>query len=120
MERRNLLDHELELRELLTADSTTISIANTKNGTKGAIVHHDAIGGAICPVAALARRIANLHGMDLKCSLSMVCHPATRATQTDASLWRYGGEQRLTACWIRVTPLTACHLTAFGLEVRWL
>ena len=31
----NLLDHELELRELLTADSATISIANTKNGTKG-------------------------------------------------------------------------------------
>ncbi len=77
----NLLDHELELRELLTADSATISIANTKNGTKEAVVHHDAIGGTICPIAALARRIANLHGMDLKCSLSMVCHPATRATR---------------------------------------
>ncbi len=51
----NLLDHGLELRALLTADSATISIANTKNGTKGAVVHHDAIGSAICPVAALAR-----------------------------------------------------------------
>jgi hypothetical protein len=30
-----LLDHGLELRALLTADSVTISIANTKNGTKG-------------------------------------------------------------------------------------
>jgi hypothetical protein len=77
----NLLDHELELREQLTADSATISNANTKNGTKGAVVHHDAIGGTICPVAALAQRIANLHGMDLKCSLSMVCYPATRATR---------------------------------------
>jgi hypothetical protein len=77
----NLLDHELERRDLLTADSATISIANTKNGTKGAVVHHDAIGGAICPVAALARRIANLRGMEPACRLSTVCHPATRATQ---------------------------------------
>jgi hypothetical protein len=71
----------LELKALLMADSATISIANTKNGTKGAVVHHDTIGGAIRPVAALAQRIANLHGMDLECSLSMACHPATRATR---------------------------------------
>jgi hypothetical protein len=77
----NLLDHELELRELLTDDSTIISIANTKNGTKGAVVHHDAIGGANGPVAALARRIANLRGMEPACRLSMVCHPATHATR---------------------------------------
>ncbi len=78
----NLLDRELELRDLLTADSATISIANTKNGTKGAVVHHNAIGGAICPVAALlARRVANLRGMEPACRLSMVCHPATRATR---------------------------------------
>ena len=32
-----------------------ILIANTKNGTKGAFVHHDAFGSIICPVAALAR-----------------------------------------------------------------
>jgi hypothetical protein len=76
----NLLEHELELRELLMADSATISIANTKNVTKGAVVHHDAIGGAICPVAALAQRIANLCGMEPVCRLSTVCHPATCAT----------------------------------------
>ncbi len=51
----NLLDHELELKDLRMADSTTISIVNTKNGTKGAVVHRGIIGGAICPVAALAR-----------------------------------------------------------------
>ncbi len=77
----NLLDHELELRELLTADSATISIANTKNGMKGAVVYHDAIGGAICPVTALARRIANLCGMEPACRLSTMCHPATWATR---------------------------------------
>jgi hypothetical protein len=76
----NLLDHELELKALLTADSATISIANTKNGTKRAVVHHNAIGGVICPVAALARQIANLRGMEPACRLSTVCHPAARAT----------------------------------------
>jgi hypothetical protein len=47
----------------------------------GALVHHDTIGGAICPVAALARRIANLHRMELTCWLSMVCHPSACAIQ---------------------------------------
>jgi hypothetical protein len=44
-------------------------------------VHHDAIGGSICPVAALAWRIANLRGMKLTCGLSTVCHPGARATR---------------------------------------
>jgi hypothetical protein len=77
----NLLDHELELKALLTADRATIFIANTKNGTKGAVVHHDAIGGAICPFAALAWQISNLRGMEPACGLSTVCHPASRATR---------------------------------------
>ncbi len=77
----NLLDHELELKALLTADSATISIANTKNGTIGAVVHHNAIGGAICPVAALARQIVNLRGVEPTCGLSTVCHLAACATR---------------------------------------
>ncbi len=76
-----LLDHGLGRDALLEADSATISIANTKNGTKGAVVHHDAIGGVICPVAALARRIANLQGMKETCWLSMVCHTSGRVTR---------------------------------------
>ena len=76
-----LLDHESPLPTLLLADSATISIANTKNGTKGAFVHHDAIKSVICPVAALARRIANLHGMRASTPLSTVCHPPTRITR---------------------------------------
>jgi hypothetical protein len=55
-----ILPHSSTLATLLTADSATICIANTKNGTKGAVIHHDAFGGPICPIAALARRIANL------------------------------------------------------------
>jgi hypothetical protein len=49
-----LLPHSAGLTTLLMADSVTICIANTKNGTKGAVIHHDAFGGPICPVAALA------------------------------------------------------------------
>jgi hypothetical protein len=76
-----LLDHELDLHTLLCADSTTISIANTKNGTKSAFVHHDAVGGNICPVAALTRQMANLRGMRASTLLSTVCHPPTRTTR---------------------------------------
>ena len=48
---------------------------------KGAFVHHDAFGGDICPVAALARRIANLRGMWALTPLRTVCHPPTRTTR---------------------------------------
>jgi hypothetical protein len=47
--RGTILDHAAPLSTLLRADSATISIANTKNGTKGAFVHQYAIQGAICP-----------------------------------------------------------------------
>ena len=76
-----LLDLELGLPTLVSADSATIAIANTKNGTKGAFVHHDAFGGDICPVAALARRIAKLRGMRASTPLSTVYHPPTGTTR---------------------------------------
>jgi len=55
-----VLSQSAGLEALLRANSTMICIANMKNGTKGAVVHHDAFGGIICSVAALARRIANV------------------------------------------------------------
>ncbi len=72
-----LLNHESTLAHLLQADSATIVIANTKNGTKGAVVYHDAIEGSCCLVAALARQIANLQGMQLTTPLSTFCLPHT-------------------------------------------
>ena len=51
-----------------------ICIAHTKNGTKGAVVHHKAFGGPICVVAALARRIANMQGGAALGSLSSIYH----------------------------------------------
>jgi hypothetical protein len=54
------IPHSAGLRALIQADSATICIAHAKNGTKGAVVHHKAIGGLICPVVAMARRVANI------------------------------------------------------------
>lgn len=69
-----LLQHSAGLRTLLRADSATICIANTKNGTKGAVVHHEAFGGPLCPVAALARRIANISAGVATCPINKVQH----------------------------------------------
>jgi hypothetical protein len=69
-----LLSHFAGLTTLLKADSATICIANTKNGTKGVIVHHEVFGGPICPVAALARRLANLQYVTNMCTLNTVYH----------------------------------------------
>ncbi len=75
-----LLNHKLGVEALRLADSATISIAHTKNGTKGAVVHHDAIGREIFPVAALARCVANLHGISTTTPLSTVCHSGARSS----------------------------------------
>ncbi len=71
----DLLPHSAGQETLLSADSATICIAHTKNSTKGAIVHHDTIGGPICPVAALARCIANIQKGSNKMQICWVCHP---------------------------------------------
>ena len=75
-----LLHHSADQEALLNADSATICIANTKNGTKGAVVHHEAFGGPLCPVAALARRVANIGQAGESCPLNKVCHASGRVT----------------------------------------
>jgi hypothetical protein len=79
--KRTLLHHNSPLSTLLTADSATICIAKTKNGTKGAVVHHEAIGGPVCPVAALARRIHNIAGGSATCPISFVVHKTKQPTR---------------------------------------
>jgi hypothetical protein len=69
------------LATLLSADAATICIANTKNGTKGAVVHHEACGGALCPVAALARRLHNLRPASATCPISTVFHTDRQPTR---------------------------------------
>jgi hypothetical protein len=76
-----VLSHSAGLEALLRADSATICIANMKNGTKGAVVHHEAFGGIICPVAALARRFANVQAGPAKGSLNRVYHLSGKVTR---------------------------------------
>ena len=83
----HIIHPDSALTALLLADSATISIANTKNGTKGAFVHHYAIGGPICPVAALARRIDNLRRKPLASPLStVITNPRTTSTISDRDI----------------------------------
>lgn len=58
------IPHSSSLEQLLHADSATIKLENTKNGTKNATVHQYAFGGLICPVAAMARRVHQAHTID--------------------------------------------------------
>ena len=76
-----VLSQSAGLEVLLQADSATICIANTKNGTKGAVVHHEAFGGIICPVAALARRIANVQAGPAQGPLNRVYHLSGKVTR---------------------------------------
>jgi hypothetical protein len=57
---------------LLSADAATLTLTNQKNGTKGAVIHNDAIYDPSCPVQSLARRVAHIlsHTHDLDTPLS--------------------------------------------------
>ena len=92
-----LIKHTAPLYTLLTADSATICIAKTKNGTKGAVVHHEAIGGVLCPVAALAQRIHNISHDSPTCPISYVVHRTkqpTRVSDRDITIAvRWGATQ---------------------------
>lgn len=70
----------LPLSILLTADSATICIANIKNGTKGAVVHHKVIAGSRCPIAALAIRLHNITQGSPTCPISTVFHKSQQPT----------------------------------------
>jgi hypothetical protein len=52
-----------------------------ENGTKGAVVHHEAFGGIICPVAALARRIANVQAGPAEGPLNRAYHLSGKVTR---------------------------------------
>jgi hypothetical protein len=77
-----IIPHSAGLRALMQADSATICIAHTKNGTKGAVVHHEAIGGPICPVAAMACRVANIQqAKSVTCQLNAVYNESGQRSQ---------------------------------------
>ncbi len=109
--KRVLIPHSAGLTTLLMADSATICITNTKNGTKGAVVHHDAFGGPICPVSALAQRIANIQQAKYpECPINAVFSQLDNAqhwclTMTLGLL--YNGERRMTVYSCVDIPWTA-------------
>jgi hypothetical protein len=72
-----VLQHSSGLANLLMADNATICIAHTKNGSKGVVVHHEAIGEPICPVAALTQRITTISLGPLMGTLNTVYHGLT-------------------------------------------
>jgi hypothetical protein len=76
-----VLPHSSGSHNLMPADSATICIANTKNGSKGVVVHNEAIGGHICPVAAIARRVANISLGPLTGTLNTVYHGVTAVSK---------------------------------------
>ncbi len=53
-----------------------------KNGTKGAVVHHEAIGSPICPLTAMAHRVANIQqAKSVTCQLNAVYSESGRCSQ---------------------------------------
>jgi hypothetical protein len=72
-----VLQHSSGLTNLLTANSAMICIVHTKNGSKGVVVHHEAFGGPICPVAMLAQQVANISLGPLSGTLDTVYHRST-------------------------------------------
>jgi hypothetical protein len=90
-----VIPHSAGRARLLMADSATICIAHTKNGTKEAVVHHDCGIGPICPVAVLAWCIANMQqGGPMTGSLSLVYHLpgwVTRVSDRDIGIAVFWG-----------------------------
>ncbi len=81
-----LILHSAGLDTLLQA---TVCIAHTKNGTKGAVVHHCRGRGPICPVAVLARRVANIQAGPARGNINLVYHAGGRIFRvTDCDIGR--------------------------------
>jgi hypothetical protein len=74
MHEGHLISHSAGLDVLLQVKSATVCIAHTKNGKKGAVVHHNCGHGPICPVAALARRVANIQAGPARGNINIVYH----------------------------------------------
>ncbi len=68
------MPHSAGLKALLLADSATICITHTKNGAKGAVVHHKAIGGPICLFTAIAQCIGNIQRGPITMPIGWVYH----------------------------------------------
>ena len=50
-----LISHDAPWEILMQAESATLKLDNKKHGIRGALIHHTAVSGDMCPVKALAR-----------------------------------------------------------------
>jgi hypothetical protein len=77
----SLISHSAGLDVLLKADSATICIVHTKNGTKSAVVQHSRGRGPICPVVALARKVANIQAGPACGNINIIYHTGGRISR---------------------------------------
>ena len=104
----HLIPHSAGLDALLQAKSATVCIAHTKNGTKGAVVHHSRGRGPICLVAALARRVANIQAGPPQGNINIVYHAGGRISRvTDRDI-------RIAVRWGAMSD----HLTSRGFTIN--
>ena len=92
-----VISNRSPLSVLLQADGVAMCISNQKNGTRGETIHQHALPDrAICPVAALARRVSTVVA-------------ASGSTETPLSLFEVSGGQQhhVTAAMIRAGVRTA-------------
>jgi hypothetical protein len=86
-----LLPNSSPLHVLLQADGVSLCIDNQKNGTRGETNHHHALPGTvICPVCALARRVAAVMSAvnDQATPISFLGMPAGPSSHATAAMIR--------------------------------
>jgi hypothetical protein len=58
---------------LMAADAVTLILSNQKNGMRDAVLHHDKVSSALCPVKALARRFATARTASHGHAQALIC-----------------------------------------------
>jgi hypothetical protein len=71
--RRRRLPFNAPLAALLAADAVTLILSNQKNGLRDAVLHHDTVEGALCPVKAMARRFASARAASGGRQKALIC-----------------------------------------------
>ncbi len=115
----HLISYSAGLDVLLQAESATVCIAHTKNGTKGAVVHHNRSRGPICPVAALAWRVANIQAGPARGNINIVYHAGghiSRVTDRDIGIavWWGATSDQLTSRGYTLNQVSSHSLRAGG------
>ena len=133
----HILPNTAPLHVLLQADGVALRIDNQKNGTRGETIHQHALpGNIICPVCALARRVASIMSttsvQDAPISTLATGHATAamirnkvRAAVRDLQLHRQGikvadvGSHSIRAGGAMAMKLNGCDLITIMKTGRW-